>query len=63
MPLFHCSSCHHEWEAIGLYALCDWCLNEGYIIATNTPLESMANEIEKSGLRKFLDMIGYKNED
>jgi len=64
MPLFHCTSCHHEWERIGVdYALCDWCQNEGYIIATKTPLETMGKEIEKHGFEKFLEIIGFKNEN
>lgn len=41
MPLFHCSRCHHEWEAVGTKSVCNWCDAEGVIIESSTPLERM----------------------
>jgi hypothetical protein len=41
MPLFHCSKCHHEWEAVSKKSKCDWCGAEGVIIESSTPLERM----------------------
>jgi DNA-directed RNA polymerase subunit RPC12/RpoP len=60
MPLFHCISCHHEWEGIakGDEPTCDWCGSHGYILEEKTPLELMVEEMEKANfdIEKFLKL-------
>lgn len=65
MPLFHCAKCHHEWEAIVEKdnPTCDWCGAHGYILEEETPLEKMCAEIDKVGVKKFLEDMGLEVRD
>jgi hypothetical protein len=48
MPLYHCTECHHEWEAYGAFAgdKCAWRRARGYIIQEMTELERMVAELQ-----------------
>jgi uncharacterized protein YukE len=39
MPLWKCTKCHHEWEGDAKRSFCDWCKEEGTIIAEYTEFE------------------------
>jgi predicted RNA-binding Zn-ribbon protein involved in translation (DUF1610 family) len=47
MPLWHCNSCHHEWEGGQDDNRCDWCNDKGHIIMEKTGLEQMTLERPK----------------
>jgi DNA-directed RNA polymerase subunit RPC12/RpoP len=49
MPHYHCTKCHHEFEAIEKEASCDWCGAPGKILEEKTPLEKMCDDIINSG--------------
>jgi len=44
MPLFHCTSCHHEWESIDKESKCDWCGAPGKVLEDKTPMEKVSWE-------------------
>ena len=58
MPLLHCDSCHHEWEAAtareGEDPKCDWCGSKSYVLEETTPLKRMLDHIKKVGIVNFL---------
>ena len=44
MPVYKCSSCHHEWEDYK-NRKCDWCGSDSRIIADKTDLEKSVNDM------------------
>lgn len=42
MPIFHCDTCHHEWE--GSRPECDWCGGGSYILKSRSELEEMCED-------------------
>jgi len=54
MPLFHCKSCHHEWEGAEDTWTCEWCGAQGYVLAPHTALENMLSAMQTD----FID--GYE---
>ena len=54
MPLWHCSSCHHEWEGSTESNTCDWCSEPGYILESLTPLEKMLAAMREGTLFRGL---------
>ena len=53
MPLFHCKSCHHEWEGAEDTWTCEWCGAQGYVLAPHTALENMLSAMQP-------DLDGYE---
>ncbi len=51
MPLLHCQSCQHEFEAINKEVLCDWCGGKAYVLQAVTSFEAWVQSRVK-GLRK-----------
>lgn len=41
MPLMHCTSCCHEWEACDEDEACDWCGHSGFVLKKVTGLEAL----------------------
>jgi len=59
MPLYHCTKCHHEWEASKLQKnfVCDWCHSPGKIIQKETPFEKFIEEWSLGRLDGMLHRI------
>ena len=47
MHLWHCDSCHHEWEGGGDRSTCDWCNSSGHIIQEYTPMASFGKFLKQ----------------
>jgi hypothetical protein len=61
MPLWHCNSCHHEWEGTEDRNVCDWCHDDGYIIEKVTQFERFVNWLfDKKIVRTRLVKRGTK---
>ncbi len=63
MPWLHCSNCHHEYYGSDHKEICDWCNSTGYIIEEKTSLETMCEDIEKTGSEKWLENINKEIKD
>ena len=51
MPLFHCNSCHHEWEGTKDMDMCDWCKSDSHILEEETSFEKF---MRNDGVNKIL---------
>ena len=60
MPLYHCSKCHHEWEAVS-WTICAWCGADGYVIQEKTDFDLWIEDHEsRERLMKELEGIAKR---
>jgi hypothetical protein len=56
MPLYHCESCHHEFEhGRVLRVKCDWCGADGYLIQQQTAFEKFLSSDWQKTVKELVD--------